>query len=123
MIFIDGVGIGKKDYEYNPFFKYGFKTFENVFGEIPHLEKKILNKDDVYLFPTDANLGVEGLPQSGTGQVSIFCGINACLLYTSDAADERSSVDLGGRRIIKKKIKKNKKEKRKNNNKKIAIEQ
>ena len=29
----------------------------------------------------------------------------ACLLYTSDAADERSSVDLGGRRIIKKKHK------------------
>ena len=29
------------------------------------------------------------------------CGL--CLLYTSDAADERSSVDLGGRRIIKKK--------------------
>ena len=28
---------------------------------------------------------------------------NRCLLYTSDAADERSSVDLGGRRIIKKK--------------------
>ena len=28
-----------------------------------------------------------------------------CLLYTSDAADERSSVDLGGRRIIKKKTK------------------
>src|SRR5678816_4944852 len=27
---------------------------------------------------------------------------NFCLLYTSDAADERSSVDLGGRRIIKK---------------------
>ena len=32
-----------------------------------------------------------------------------CLLYTSDAADERSSVDLGGRRIIKK----NKKDKKK----------
>ena len=29
--------------------------------------------------------------------------IIVCLLYTSDAADERSSVDLGGRRIIKKK--------------------
>ena len=29
-----------------------------------------------------------------------------CLLYTSDAADERSSVDLGGRRIIKKQTKK-----------------
>ena len=34
-----------------------------------------------------------------TGEQSKFC-----LLYTSDAADERSSVDLGGRRIIKKKI-------------------
>ena len=31
-----------------------------------------------------------------------------CLLYTSDAADERSSVDLGGRRIIKKKNQKRK---------------
>ena len=30
---------------------------------------------------------------------------DVCLLYTSDAADERSSVDLGGRRIIKKKKK------------------
>ena len=29
--------------------------------------------------------------------------VDVCLLYTSDAADERSSVDLGGRRIIKKK--------------------
>ena len=38
---------------------------------------------------------------------------NSCLLYTSDAADERSSVDLGGRRIIK-----NKTTKKKQNNKK-----
>src|SRR5665648_419431 len=32
-----------------------------------------------------------------------------CLLYTSDAADEEESVDLGGRRIIKKKKKNRKK--------------
>ena len=32
-----------------------------------------------------------------------FPHYHGCLLYTSDAADERSSVDLGGRRIIKKK--------------------
>ena len=31
---------------------------------------------------------------------------NTCLLYTSDAADDGESVDLGGRRIIKKKKKK-----------------
>ena len=36
---------------------------------------------------------------------SSFTTPPACLLYTSDAADERSSVDLGGRRIIKKKNK------------------
>ena len=36
---------------------------------------------------------------------SICPPFHFCLLYTSDAADERSSVDLGGRRIIKKKTK------------------
>ena len=41
--------------------------------------------------------------------VSLKNGIlRLCLLYTSDAADERSSVDLGGRRIIKKKKQDNK---------------
>src|SRR5664280_1836302 len=33
-------------------------------------------------------------------------GFTSCLLYTSDAADEEDSVDLGGRRIINKKKKK-----------------
>ena len=37
------------------------------------------------------------------GCVSAQAAFSSCLLYTSDAADERSSVDLGGRRIIKKK--------------------
>ena len=36
---------------------------------------------------------------------NVSAELNSCLLYTSDAADERSSVDLGGRRIIKKKTK------------------
>ncbi|GAB5819184.1 hypothetical protein JMUB7533_26800 [Staphylococcus aureus] len=31
-----------------------------------------------------------------------YAAISVCLLYTSDAADEARSVDLGGRRIIKK---------------------
>lgn len=77
MVFIDGVGIGKKDYQFNPFFKNGFKTFEKIFGDIPHLDNPRLSKNGSYIFPVDANLGVEGLPQSGTGQVSIFCGFNA----------------------------------------------
>ena len=36
-------------------------------------------------------------------KMGFFAELYPCLLYTSDAADERSSVDLGGRRIIKKK--------------------
>ena len=77
MIFIDGVGIGKEDYEFNPFFKYDFKFMKNIFGRIPSLEEQVLIKDNIFLFPSDANLGVDGLPQSGTGQTSIFCGVNA----------------------------------------------
>src|SRR5674536_402615 len=37
---------------------------------------------------------------------------HTCLLYTSDAADEEDSVDLGGHRIIKKKKKKQKERRR-----------
>jgi len=77
MIFIDGVGIGEKDYEFNPFFKYGFKIFNEIFNETPCKQNPSLEKDGMFVFPTDATLGVEGLPQSGTGQVAIFCGMNA----------------------------------------------
>ena len=42
------------------------------------------------------------MAQQGVVSVATLRG-RTCLLYTSDAADERSSVDLGGRRIIKKK--------------------
>lgn len=77
MIFIDGVGIGREDLNSNPFFKYGFKTFEKYFGNIPSLNNSYLEKENRFLFPVDACLGVDGLPQSGTGQTSIFCGVNA----------------------------------------------
>ena len=54
--------------------------------------------------------GEEGQDHEGYGPRAEFHGFTSmgswvCLLYTSDAADERSSVDLGGRRIIKKKKK------------------
>ena len=44
-------------------------------------------------------LGAEG--RSAWQEIWHIIGPQICLLYTSDAADERSSVDLGGRRIIK----------------------
>ena len=41
--------------------------------------------------------------QSDLAPLALDLALWGCLLYTSDAADERSSVDLGGRRILKKK--------------------
>src|SRR5678809_777720 len=42
-----------------------------------------------------------GTYSNTTNYTNLAAGTYTCLLYTSDAADERSSVDLGGRRIIK----------------------
>ena len=44
-----------------------------------------------------------GPKKDATAPSAAPAATTTCLLYTSDAADERSSVDLGGRRIIKKK--------------------
>ena len=54
------------------------------------------------IVPTDAKKADIG-PTALAAEPAIEQLFIACLLYTSDAADERSSVDLGGRRIIKKK--------------------
>ena len=69
-----------------------------------------------------SNKGHDGF--LGNSVLGEWCNLgadtNTCLLYTSDAADERSSVDLGGRRIIKKKKKMTNTQKKKQhtNNKK-----
>ena len=47
----------------------------------------------------------------GKRLVAVSGAIMACLLYTSDAADDLLRVDLGGRCIIKKKTKTKKKTK------------
>ncbi|VAX22189.1 Phosphoglyceromutase [hydrothermal vent metagenome] len=77
MIFLDGVGIGEKDPTKNPFFQRSFKFFNQVFSETPHLENQNISRNNKYIFPVDACMNIEGLPQSGTGQTSIYCGINA----------------------------------------------
>lgn len=62
-IFIDGLGIGIKDKETNPI----YATKSLILAGL--MEKA--------RFQADASLGVEGLPQSATGQTSIFTGVNA----------------------------------------------
>ncbi|RCX18305.1 phosphoglycerate mutase [Anaerobacterium chartisolvens] len=63
-IFIDGLGLGKEDKTVNPLYA----------AKAPNIHY-ILERFTV--IPTDATLGVKGLPQSATGQTAIFTGENA----------------------------------------------
>ena len=60
-----------------------------------------MRKDGTILWVRESACAVHDI--QGHLIVLLTCDDITCLLYTSDAADERSSVDLGGRRIIKKK--------------------
>ena len=69
LLFIDGLGIGEPHPDYNPCFYSEAGIFDS--RELPVGGKKL---------SLDANLGVEGLPQSATGQTSIYTGTNAAQL-------------------------------------------
>jgi len=73
LIFIDGVGIGKRG-EQNPLDGLDSDFFSIFQGEQPRLPFK------GRLAATDTRLGIEGLPQSATGQTAILTGVNAAKL-------------------------------------------
>jgi len=76
-IFVDGIGVGPAG-DHNPLDDHKwsfFKEFTGVDGL--HNGCKTHQTDNILYKPIDANLGVEGLPQSGTGQVTLFSGKNA----------------------------------------------
>ena len=76
-LFLDGVGIGEENPERNPFFSVDLRHFKSVFGGIPSTENLFIENGSAFLQPCDALLGIDGLPQSGTGQVTLFTGVNA----------------------------------------------
>lgn len=73
LIFIDGVGIGTRG-EHNPLDGLESEFFSIFQGEQPRLPF------DGVMAETDARLGVDGLPQSATGQTAILTGVNAAKL-------------------------------------------
>ena len=73
LIFIDGVGIGTRG-EHNPLDGLGSEFFSIFQGEQPRLPFEGVMAE------TDARLGVDGLPQSATGQTAILTGVNAAKL-------------------------------------------
>lgn len=75
-IFIDGVGLGEDD-DSNPFSNNRYESFETLTdGFFNKKAESVISRDHLFK-PIDANLGVEGLPQSGTGQAALFTGRNA----------------------------------------------
>ncbi|MFH5832093.1 hypothetical protein [Halalkalibaculum sp. DA384] len=76
-LFIDGVGLGETAPK-NPFSKNRYTGFEAMSGGQPFTRDAHSILSDGHLFKgIDATLGVEGLPQSGTGQATLFTGRNA----------------------------------------------
>lgn len=71
-LFADGVGIGDEA-PHNPFSRIDFRVFQRLTGQ----ERMVRGVDVGAL---DAGLGVGGFPQSGTGQVTLFSGVNASAL-------------------------------------------
>lgn len=78
MIFLDGVGIGRKDARVNPLMAARLPHLRGLLGgEIPSRGNRTWSTADATVMPVDATMGVAGLPQSGTGQTALFTGVNA----------------------------------------------
>jgi 2,3-bisphosphoglycerate-independent phosphoglycerate mutase len=76
-LFIDGIGIGE-DHTKNPFFSGNYPGFSQLCGAQNMTQSADVISSETHLFkPIDARLGVDGLPQSGTGQAALFSGQNA----------------------------------------------
>ncbi|MGC1309781.1 MAG: alkaline phosphatase family protein [Phormidesmis sp.] len=76
LVFLDGVGLGAAA-EHNPLSAKDSLPFLSWFLNQPLLEGAFVNRRGVLLKPIDATLGVAGLPQSATGQTTIYTGRNA----------------------------------------------
>lgn len=68
-LFVDGIGFGPEDEAINPFTRYAMSYLKPLGQRVPPV-------DGLTLFPIDAALGVPGLPQSATGQTSLWTGKN-----------------------------------------------
>ncbi|HUF38534.1 MAG TPA: alkaline phosphatase family protein [Anaerolineales bacterium] len=76
-LFLDGVGLGSDDLSANPFAAAEMPIMQSLLGG-----KRLLRETAPYVGPLatllalDAGLGVDGLPQSATGQAALVTGRN-----------------------------------------------
>ncbi|MCP4293561.1 MAG: hypothetical protein GY780_17175 [bacterium] len=73
LLFIDGLGWGPPNASINPQYAYGGEFFR-----LPVFEgRPVALPGQGLATPIDAVLGVQGVPQSATGQTTLFSGVNA----------------------------------------------
>jgi hypothetical protein len=83
-LFLDGIGLGSSNPETNPFAKVDLPNLQELLGGKQLLfdslvvdgDQRQLETERATLVPLDAGLGVDGLPQSATGQAVLLTGIN-----------------------------------------------
>ena len=81
-IFLDGVGIGPSEPDLNPFLQAELPGLERLLGgRVPTLDEPEVTGPRARALPLDANLGVAGTPQSGTGQIALLTGENAATAF------------------------------------------
>lgn len=75
-VFVDGIGLGAPGSS-NPFSTISLPGFETLSDNQPwDSDAKPVAGKDFSFRGIDATLGIEGLPQSGTGQATLFTGYN-----------------------------------------------
>ena len=76
-LFLDGIGLGESNPEINPFTRANMPTLQFLLGgQALVRDTAPFEGDHATLLAIDPNLGVEGLPQSATGQGVLLTGIN-----------------------------------------------
>lgn len=80
-LFLDGVGLGVDDPATNPLAVTAYPTLYPTLHRLLDGQKMVdhgcvLSTAQASLIPTDATLGIEGRPQSATGQATILTGCN-----------------------------------------------
>ena len=81
LLFLDGVGLAPQG-EHNPFAHAQLPVLRSLLGGAPPFaERAGLATGPASLHALDAVLGVDGLPQSGTGQAALFTGIDAIAMH------------------------------------------
>jgi 2,3-bisphosphoglycerate-independent phosphoglycerate mutase len=85
-IFLDGVGLGNDDPDINPFIRAVMPTMDHLLEGNKIIAKDhhnsidnrliLVNTEDASLIALDACLGVDGMPQSASGQASLMTGKN-----------------------------------------------